>query len=481
MTNLRVYAIIGVDLESLYKGGNILGSFRAHNHTNWSNSSLGFADVLCSTEDLIQKAYDMNLDGIAITDHESLSGTVNAINYYKSMDIKHPFSLAIGNEIYLQTEEEYLDNRDNSAKIPYYHFILIALDTEGFRQLCRLSTNAWERGFKRNIWRRPTTVEDLIKYVKPNQGHLVASSACLGSRIDRLLLDEEYEGAKKEALLMQSIFGKGNFFLEVQPYNPESPDQSIVNRRMKELSKETNIPIIPTTDTHYLLKSQRTAHQAYLNSGDGDRERDSFYATTYLMDDEELKSYLLNDFTEEEIETMYETSCSISKRIKDYDIFHNPIIPKIPIEKIPEFKHDPDFFGIDLTDYPYLKGYSNVTDYHEQYFYYQLKCGFKKHILDTEKKHQVKQYVQRIETELTELKKMSDALNTSMVCYYSTQSVMIDLMWDCNSIVGPGRGSSSAFVITYLLDITSIDPVPLGDYMPHWRHMSFERGSEIAD
>ncbi len=455
--------------------------FNNHNHTNWSNTSLSFADVLCSTEDLIQRAYDIGLRGLALTDHESLSGVVNALNYYNGMELKRDFNIAIGNEVYVQTEEEFLSTRDGDAKVPYYHFVLTALDTEGYRQLCQLSTNAWKRGYKRNLWRRVTLVEDLIKYIQPNQEHIVASSACLGSKIDHLLMDERYDEAKNEALFMQSIFGEGNFFLEVQPAECEGTDQSILNRRMLKLSEEINIPIIATTDTHYLVKEDREAHSIYLNSGDGDRELSDFYATTYLMDAEELREHLLFDFTNEQIDKIFEASCSIPKRIKEYDIFHNPIIPQIPLDKIPPFEHNSKFFGLDLSNYPSLQFYSQTQDYHEQYFYYQLKVGFKKHILDTDKAKNKFAYVQRIETELTELKKMSDALNTSMVCYYSTMSAMIDIMWGCDSIVGPGRGSSAAFVITYLLDITAIDPLPLGDSMPHWRHMSFERGAEIAD
>ena len=458
-----------------------MSCFNNHNHTSWSNTSLGFADVLCSTEDLIQRAYDIGLRGITLTDHESLSGVVNALNYYNKMELKRDFNIAIGNEVYVQTEEEFLSTRDGDAKVPYYHFVLTALDAEGYRQLCQLSTNAWMRGYKRSIWRRVTLVEDLIKYVQSNQGHIIASSACLGSKIDHLLMDEKYDEAKNEALLMQSIFGDGNFFLEVQPAECESTDQSILNRRMLKLSEETNIPTIATTDTHYLVKEDREAHSIYLNSGDGDRELSDFYATTYLMDENELREHLLIDFTNEQIDKIFETSCTIPSRIKEYDIFHNPIIPQIPLDKIPPFKHNSSFFGLDLSNYPSLQFYSQTQDYHEQYFYYQLKVGFKKHILDTDKAKNQFAYVQRIETELAELKKMSEALDTSMVCYYSTMSAMIDIMWGCDSIVGPGRGSSAAFVITYLLDITAIDPLPLGDYMPHWRHMSFERGAEIAD
>lgn len=99
------------------------------------------------------------------------------------MEKDRPFTLALGNEIYLLTEEEDNLNRQTPNTVPYYHFILTALDTEGHHQLRLLSTRAWLRAWKQGkMFRRPTYYSDLEEIIKPNQGHVIASTSCLGSR-----------------------------------------------------------------------------------------------------------------------------------------------------------------------------------------------------------------------------------------------------------------------------------------------------------
>ena len=454
--------------------------FNIHNHDFYSNASLGFPDVICSPEDLIQRAYDLGLNGLAITNHECISSYVKCLNYYNKMTKNRPFTLGLGNECYLITEDEYNNNRDGLSehKTPYYHFILMALDTEGYHQICQISTKAWQRGFMKGVWRRPTLYNDLIEIIKSNQGHVIASSACLGSRIDHLLLNGEIKEAETEVNKLIDIFGKGNFYLEVQPPKDEICDQAIVNKLIWELHKNTNVPVIPSTDTHYLRKEDAIIHKVFLQSQDGDREVDDFYTTAYSMDVDELTHYLQYCYTQDQIDKIIAWSNEIPKRIKDYDIFHNPIIPQLPIEKIPQFeiKHSfKEWYG----KYPNFAYYAKVKDTHEQYFFYQIEQGLQQKIVSKNKN--LEDYIARLDTEWNELKKISEALNNSMVSYYSTMSKLIDIMWDTGSFVGPGRGSSAGFLTCYLLDITQVDPVPLGDYFPYWRHVALERGAEIAD
>ena len=454
--------------------------FNIHNHDFYSNASLGFPDVICSPEDLIQRAYDLGLNGLAITNHECISSYVKCLNYYNKMTKDRPFALGLGNECYLITEDEYNNNRDELSeyKTPYYHFILMALDTEGYHQICQISTKAWQRGFMKGVWRRPTLYNDLIEIIKSNQGHVIASSACLGSRIDHLLLNGKIKEAENEVNKLIDIFGKSNFYLEVQPPKDKICDQAVVNKLIWELHKSTNVPVIPSTDTHYLRKEDAIIHKVFLQSQDGDREVDDFYSTAYSMDVNELTHYLQYCYTQDQIDKIIAWSNEIPKRIKDYDIFHNPIIPQLPIEKIPQFeiKHNfKEWYG----KYPNFAYYAKVKDTHEQYFFYQIEQGLQQKIVSKGKN--LEDYIARLDTEWNELRKISEALNNSMVSYYSTMSKLIDIMWDTGSFVGPGRGSSAGFLTCYLLDITQVDPVPLGDYFPYWRHVALERGAEIAD
>lgn len=458
--------------------------FNNHNHTDMSNALLGFPDVICKIPDLIQRAYDLDLNGITITEHEGISSHIKALDYYDKMEKDRPFTLALGNEVYLLTEEEDYLNRQIPNTIPYYHFILTALDTEGHHQLRLLSTRAWLRAWRQGkMFRRPTYYSDLEEIIKPNQGHVIASTACLGSRIDKLLLQEYNDGhgidkAFDEVMSLQNIFGHGNFYLEVQPAKDANSDQSHVNTLMWELHKKTGIPIIPTTDSHYLRKEDAFIHKVYLQSQEGDREVDDFYATAYLMDEAELRERLLIDFNDAQIDQMFEWSCKLGERIKGYNIQHNPIIPQLPLDKIPDFTIN-HVFSDYYDKYPNFSWYSNRPEIHEQYFFSQIEQGLQNKIVNKGKP--IEQYIARLDEEWKELKIISEQLDTSMASYYSTMSEIIELIWQAGSLAMPARGSAAGFLTCYLLEVTQIDPVPLGDYMPSWRHLNHQRGVELPD
>ena len=458
--------------------------FNNHNHTDVSNVLLGFPDVICKIPDLIQRAYDLGLNGLSISEHEGLSSHVEALSYYNKMNKERPFILGLANEIYLVAKDEDNLNREIPNSVPYYHFVLTALDTEGHHQLRLLSTRAWLRAWRQGrMYRRPTYYSDLEEIVKTNQGHIIASTACLGSRIDKFLLQEYNNGsgmkqAFDEVARLQSIFGCGNLYLEVQPAKDANSDQSHVNTLMWELHKKTGVPIIPTTDSHYLRKEDAFIHKVYLQSQEGDREVDDFYATAYLMDEAELREYLQIDFNDTQIDQMFEWSCELGQRIKEYNILHDPIIPQIPVDKIPNF-HISHIFRNYYDKYPYFAWYSNREEIHEQYFFSQVEQGLQVKIVNKGKS--LEQYIARLDEEWKELKIISEQLNTSMASYYSTMSEIIELIWQAGSLSMPARGSAAGFLTCYLLDVTQIDPVPLGDYMPSWRHLNHERGVELAD
>ncbi len=453
--------------------------FNNHNHTDMSNALLGFPDVICKISDLIQRAYDVGLDGLSISEHEGLSSHIEALNYYNKMNKERPFTLGLANEIYLLTEDEDNLNRDTPNSIPYYHFILTALDTEGHHQLRLLSTRAWQRAWKQGkMFRRPTYYSDLEEIIKPNQGHVIASTACLGSRIDKLLLDNEIDKVDLEVEKLLDIFGDGNFYIECQPASGKNTPQSQVNNLLWQTAEYHNLKIIPTTDSHYLRKEDAFIHKVYLQSQEGDREVDDFYATAYLMGEAELREHLLIDFNDTQINQMFEWSCELGQRIKEYNILHDPIIPQIPVDKIPDF-HIGHIFRNYYDKYPYFAWYSNREEIHEQYFFSQVELGLQVKIVNKGKP--LEQYIARLDEEWKELKIISEQLNTSMASYYSTMSEIIELIWQAGSLSMPARGSAAGFLTCYLLDVTQIDPVPLGDYMPSWRHLNHERGVELAD
>ena len=454
--------------------------FNIHNHTSYSNALLGFPDVICSVQDLIQRAYDLGLSGISISDHEGISSHIQALKYYNSMARDRPFTLTLGNEIYLMEKEWDEANRENPNTYPYYHFVLTALDTEGHKQLRELSTRAWKRAWKQGkIYRRPTYYDDLEEVIGENQGHVIASTACLGSRIDKLLLENDIDAVDLEVERLAKIFGQGNLYLECQPAKKKGADQDKVNNLLWQTAEYHKIPIIPSTDSHYLSKDDAWIHKIYLQSQEGDREVDDFYATAYLMSPTELREYLRLNFDDQWIDQMFEWSNEIADRIKGYDIFRNPIIPQIPMDKIPKF-YTNHVFAEWYNEYPNFGYYSNKDrPIHERYFFYQIEQGLIEKI--EAKGKPIEPYIARLDEEFEQFRLIGEQLDTSIPCYFSSMSKIIDLIWEAGSLAMPARGSSGACLTNYLLEVTQIDPVPLGDYLPFFRFMNVSRGAELPD
>lgn len=200
--------------------------FNCHSHTMYSN--LRILDSINRPKDLIDKAIELGLSGIAITDHEALCGHMEINQYAKVIKEKHPdFKIALGNEIYL------VDKRENGIK--YYHFILIAKDAIGHKALRELSSIAWKNSYSdRGLERVPTTKEELLNIVNKYKGHLVATTACMGGELStaahNMCLAEAVGDLNSKKIFYNqicdflnfclSVFGT-NFFIECAPSTAE--------------------------------------------------------------------------------------------------------------------------------------------------------------------------------------------------------------------------------------------------------------------
>ena len=163
--------------------------FGIHNHTMYSNIRL--LDCINRPTALIDKAIELGLSGIAITDHECLSAHMEVNQYAKKIKEKHPdFVIALGNEIYLT------DTRDRGQK--YYHFILIAKDAEGHKALREMSTQAWRNSYvDRKLERVPLLKSELTDIMSRYRGHVIATTACIGGELGtEILLAEEAEAVR---------------------------------------------------------------------------------------------------------------------------------------------------------------------------------------------------------------------------------------------------------------------------------------------
>ena len=319
-----------------------LKRFDNHSHSMFSNFRL--IDSINRPKDMILKAYELGMSGIALTDHETVAGHVEWLNCEKELKekgkIPQEFKCACGNEIYL------VDDRTNIQK--YWHYILIAKNTEGHRALRELSSIAWYNGFtSRGIMRVPTEKKELETIVKKYPGTLIATTACLGGELPYFvseLVKAEKANAEFEAREWKcrindfmvwniDLFGD-DFYIEIAAAN--SKDQIIFNERIIRIANYYKRKIVIGSDAHYLTQKERPVHKAYLNSKEGDREVDTFYAFAHMMDNEEAYENLKDIYTEEQFAEFCANSMEIYDKIGTYDIFHKPIIPKVEVKNYPK-------------------------------------------------------------------------------------------------------------------------------------------------
>lgn len=443
-----------------------------HNHLDWSNERL--RDCIIKTEDLIDYAIELGHQVVAITDHETVSGAVRAEKYYRKIKEKNPdFKLILGNEIYLCRNGLNASNY-KAGQDKYYHFILLAKDAIGHQQIRELSTRAWLRSYMaRGMRRVPTYYSDLFEIIGANPGHIIGSSACLGGCLPTQLLRAKTEPELLPKICnwisqLDNLFGHGNFFFEMQPSH--NKDQVYVNQRLFELSEELDIPYIITTDSHYLKKEDRAIHKAYLNAQNGDREVDDFYASTYMMNTEELESYF-GYFSREQLEKAYRNILKIRETCEDYSLLKPLRIPELEWYKYPQNKDEYLFYKNKI---PLLETFYNSNYIGDRHLVWAVIDGIK-----SRRGLQTDEAYKEINVCLDDTWRSSIKNNAHWSAYYLNLQKNIDLCWEAGSLVGPGRGSGAGFILLYVLGITQINPLLEETKVFHWRFLNPDRASVL--
>ncbi len=219
-----------------------------HNHTEYS-----LLDGLPKINQLLSFVAEDKMDAVAITDHGALYGAIEFYKKAKEMNIKP----IIGSELYM-AKERMIDKRPNIDN-KSYHLILLAKNNEGYKNLVKLITKSHLEGF----YYKPRIDEELLK--KHSRG-LIALSACIQGKIPRLILSNKKEEAKKLALYYQKLFGEDSFYLEIQ-HHPNIKEQDIVNQELIKISKESNIPLVATCDSHYIYKEDSITQDILISIG----------------------------------------------------------------------------------------------------------------------------------------------------------------------------------------------------------------------
>ena len=428
--------------------------FEVHSHTEYSN--LRLLDCINKPKNLINRAIELGLAGIAVTDHECLSSAPQINFYQEEIEEEHPdFKIAIGNEIYLT------GTRDDKQR--YYHFILIAKNKNGYQALKELSSYAWMNSYwDRGLERVPTLYNELENIVKKYPNSLIATTACLGGELSVNTLNlvnaekvGDTEGAKVAhenivnfILWCKELFGE-DFYIECAPGC--SSDQIKVNQRLVSIAQAFDVKMVIGSDAHYLKKEDRFVHKAYLNSKGGEREVDEFYEYAYLQsDEEEIENLSSSNYDKIFVEQMFNNSLEIYDKVEKYSIRHKQTIPKVEVEDYPKIEIENAEFA---EKYPTLLSMECSDDKIERFWI--NKCRKKLRELGLENEA----YLKRLEEEADIKRTIGEKLETNMFAYPVTLQHYVNMFWKCGSIVGAGRGSSCSGLNHYLLGITQLDPI----------------------
>ncbi len=383
------------------------GFVHLHLHTEFS-----LLDGAIRIKDLGARLKEMGMTSCAITDHGSMFGCVD---FYKEMlanDI-HPI---IGCEVYVAPDSRF--NKDIGPKErAYNHLILLAKNNEGLKNLNRLVSTGYTEGF----YRKPRIDKELL--IKWHDG-LICLSGCLAGRLPELIMEGKFDEAQSEALWFDDLFGRDNYYLEIQ--SNMMKEQSRVNAALIKISNSTGIPLVATNDCHYLRKEDSSVHDVLLCMQTG----------TKLSDPSRMKMET-DDFyvkSESEIRRFFaDIPESVDNTVKIANMC----------------KAEYDFNTIHLPQYDIPEGFAD----NKEYLKYLTMEGLKKRFEVKGMASSDKTYFDRAEYELSVINSMG------YTDYYLIVWDFINYAKIHGIMVGPGRGSGAGSLVAYAIGITDVDPI----------------------
>jgi DNA polymerase III subunit alpha len=377
-----------------------------HVHTHYS-----LLDGLINIDELIETAKNEESPAVAITDHGVMYGVIEFYQKCKKAGIKP----IIGMEAYLAPDSRLNKiTRDDEKR--NYHLLLLAKNEEGYKNLIKLTTIGHLEGF---YYKPRIDWEILQKY---HEG-LIACSACLSGEIPVLVRSGKDELARKRTLEYNDLFGKGNFYLELQ-YHPNLEGQDFVNKKLIEISRELNVPLVATNDAHYLKKEDAEAQDILLCLQNKKKKEDTDRMN--MMDsDFSVRS------TKEMIENFQHVPDAIENTLKiaeacNFELQLGNI--QLPAFQVPE--------GLSELDYLRKQCEEGLV----------RRYGKKYEEIEVEIK-------ERMNYELSVIGKMG------WPSYFLIVSDFVNWAKDNGIIVGPGRGSAAGSLVCYITNITNLDPL----------------------
>jgi DNA polymerase-3 subunit alpha len=373
-----------------------------HVHTQYS-----LLDGACHLERLIRKVKDYHMPACAMTDHGNIFG---AIEFYE-LAMKNGVKPIIGCEVYVAPDSRF-EKSSHGIQEASFHLILLAKDETGYKNLMRLVS----LGFLEGFYYRPRVDKELL--AKYNDG-LICMSSCLAGEIPHLIQTGQQEQARRTIDVYRHIFGKDNFYLEIQ--DNLIPEQEKVNRELIVISKEMGVPLAATNDVHYLEKEHAKAHEALL-----------CIQTQTTLDDPNRLRFQTDEFY---FKSKQEMSRAFGETAPEAIKNTMTIADKCNLEL--------DFKTVHLPNYKAPEGRTR-----EEYLRELVNKGLEARYGNVEK-----HLADRV---AYELKVIEDSGYTS---YFLIAWDFVNYAKNNLIPVGPGRGSAAGSVVSYALGITDVDPL----------------------
>ena len=375
----------------------------AHLHVHTEFSLLDGSNKI---KEYVSRVKELGMNSAAITDHGVMYGV---IDFYREAK-KQGINPILGCEVYVAPNSRF-DREITGGEDRYYHLVLLAENEEGYANLTKIVS----KGFVEGYYYKPRVDKELLR--KYHKG-IIALSACLAGEVARFLTKGLYEEAKKTALEYQEIFGEGNFFLELQDHG--IPEQGLVNQQLIKMSEETGIELVATNDIHYTYAEDAKPHDILLCIQTGkklaDENRMRYDGGQYYVKSEE-EMLRLFPYAKQALENT---------------------------QKIADRCHVEIEFGVTkLPKYDVPEGYTSWE-------YLQKLCyeGLEKRYGDPSE-----ELKDRLSYELETIHQMG------YVDYFLIVWDFIKYAKDHGISVGPGRGSAAGSIVSYCLEITTIDPI----------------------
>ncbi|MDD7267088.1 MAG: DNA polymerase III subunit alpha [Lachnospiraceae bacterium] len=377
-----------------------MGFTHLHVHTEYS-----LLDGSNKIKEYVARVKELGMTHAAITDHGVMYGVIDFYQAAKAAGIVP----IIGCEVYVAAHS--MLEKSGAGENRYYHLVLLAENNEGYQNLMKIVS----AGFIDGYYYKPRVDKELLR--RYHKG-LIALSACLAGEVQRYLANQDFAAAKRAALEYRDIFGEHNFFLEVQDHGLAI--QKIVNRKQKELSEQTGIPLVATNDVHYTYAEDAAAHDVLLCIQTGkklaDENRMRYEGGQYFVKDENQMLDLFPDMQEAVKRTQ-----EIAERCQVEIIFGET---KLPAYDVPTGFTAKSYLR-KLCEEGLLRRYGGRAEEHRD----------------------------KLDYELSMIEKMG------YIDYFLIVWDFIHYAGEQGIIVGPGRGSAAGSIVSYCLGITDIDPL----------------------